>query len=506
MIFKKDPPQSMLKTLSTLIKASHHQARTKAMEPVQLLSVKQEILAQIDTKLLEISTNESIDIATVDNTISNYYSGVINCLLPSFLMYFVSEESTWQDFQKSKGDVAKRIRRDSLLGIQEAEERIQCWIEMATTSLSPIAIGYPALTERQHNASNPHHPCWWASGICMVKGKHDPASNFYPCQIEYEGKVYASSEHAYQCAKLKNAGAPIGVIQFLADQPSASQAKKMATEFMQHPTWHIRCRKNWAMIKLDVMKEILQLKLVSCQNFREHLRQTGTSKISHPVRDMFWGSGSESMDVFGSGADYFAILLMQMRDSMQNSLTTPWVVPKNHGNKGSPELKKKEWDLPPLVKRIVVLGDSNLARIPPFQHHSCQVEAFPGAKIYHITHLLKKYNFKENVPQMMVVNVGLNDVTSGSDKIDRDIKELSHVLQRNFSTTQIHFVPVQVHNKHRHEIQKAAEIFNSVLLELPSMPSLHSSLFSLEPDKIHWKPHCAKAMIANWLASLGNKS
>ena len=218
--------------------------------------------------------------------------------------------------------------------------------------------------------------------------------------------VYASLEHVYQYVKLKNTSTLIHVIEFLADEHSAAEAKKIASEFIQHPTWYIRCMKNWAIIKLDVMKEILQLKLVGCQNFKEHLKQTGKSKISHPVREMFWGNGSESMDTIGRGEDYFSILLMQILDRMQNCRFDPWVIPKNHGNKGSPELNKKEWDLPPLVKKIVILCDSNLAQIPPFQHNICQVEAFPGAKMHDISHLLKKYEFKENIPQIMVVNVG----------------------------------------------------------------------------------------------------
>ena len=377
---------------------------------------------------------------------------------------------------------------------------------MSTESLSPVTKGDSVPYDRQQNTTNPHHPCWWVNGIRMVKGKHDPASNFYPCEMEYAGNVYASLEHAYQCAKLRNAGAPIGVVQLLADTHSAAEVKKLATEFMKHPTWHIRFQKNWAMVKLNIMRELLQLKLGRCQNFREHLIQTGIYKISHPVGDKFWGNGNESMDRIGDGADYFSILLMQICDSMQNGLVTPWVVPKNHGNKRNPELKKKEWDLPPLVKKIVILGDSNLAQIPPFQHRSCQVEAFPGAKMYHISHLLKKYTFKENVPEIMVVNVGLNDVTSVSNNIERDTKELLNVLQRNFSTTQIHFVPVQVHSEHRHKIHKAAEIFNSVLLALPVLPTLHRSQFSLESDRIHWKPHCAKAMMKNWLVTLGKQS
>ena len=158
---------------------------------------------------------------------------------------------------------------------------------MATESLSPVTKGDLVPYDRQQNTTNPHHPCWWVNGIRMVKGKHDPASNFYPCEMEYAGNVYASLEHAYQCAKMRNAGAPIGVVQLLADTHSAAEVKKLATEFMKHPTWHIRFQKNWAMVKLNIMRELLQLKLGSCQNFREHLIQTGISKISHPVGDKF---------------------------------------------------------------------------------------------------------------------------------------------------------------------------------------------------------------------------
>ena len=76
VIFNKDSAQSMLKTLSTVMKASHHQA-------------------QIDTKLLEINyKNEPINIGALENIISNYYNGVINCLLPPFLVHFESPGST----------------------------------------------------------------------------------------------------------------------------------------------------------------------------------------------------------------------------------------------------------------------------------------------------------------------------------------------------------------------------------------------------------------------------
>ena len=88
-----------------------------------------------------MNKNEPIDVGALENIISNYYDGIINCLLPPFLLYFVDAESTWKEFEKCKVDVARRIRRDTLLGIEGAEERIRCWTLMATESLSPVTKG-----------------------------------------------------------------------------------------------------------------------------------------------------------------------------------------------------------------------------------------------------------------------------------------------------------------------------------------------------------------------------
>ena len=66
---------------------------------------------------------------------------------------------------------------------------------------------------------------------------------------------------------------------------------------------------------------------------------------------MFWGNGSESMDTISTRADYFAILLIQIRDSMQN-----------YDNKGSPQLKN---GIAPLMKKKIILSDSYPAGILP---------------------------------------------------------------------------------------------------------------------------------------------
>lgn len=40
--------------------------------------------------------------------------------------------------------------------------------------------------------------------VRMFKGPHEFLSNFYACLIDYDGKTYASVEHAFQAAKTLN--------------------------------------------------------------------------------------------------------------------------------------------------------------------------------------------------------------------------------------------------------------------------------------------------------------
>ena len=95
---------------------------------------------------------------------------------------------------------------------------------------------------------------------------------------------------------------------------------------------------------------------------------------------MFWGNGSESIDTIGTRADYFAILLIQIRDSMQN-----------YDNKGSPQLKKN--GIAPLMKKKIILSDSYPARILPIPTQQLPSGSFPWSK---------------NVPYKLLIEESIN--------------------------------------------------------------------------------------------------
>lgn len=58
--------------------------------------------------------------------------------------------------------------------------------------------------------------------ICKFDGKYSFLSNFYPCNVIYDGMRYPSVEHAYQAAKTNN----VSDRKYIACCESAKAAKR----------------------------------------------------------------------------------------------------------------------------------------------------------------------------------------------------------------------------------------------------------------------------------------
>ena len=159
------------------------------------------------------------------------------------------------------------------------------WIHIANVSLGIEKVEF----NYEVDYFTPHHPRYWRDGIRVVKGKEDPLSNFFPCVVNYKQENYASIEHAYQATKLMYLGAPQEMIEVAKNKNSASGIKKFVQEKLLHPSWMVQEKREnaWNFTKIHLMKELLELKWDICREFVEHLKQTGQSTITHPVKDMF---------------------------------------------------------------------------------------------------------------------------------------------------------------------------------------------------------------------------
>jgi len=110
-------------------------------------------------------------------------------------------------------------------------------------------------------------------------------SNFHECPVYFDGRMYPSSENAYQAAKCINLEFREAFVEI-----TPSQSKKLGRQ--------IDVRKNWESIKFDVMRVILADKFYRNLNLRRLLSETGAKYLEETNHwgDIYWGVCNEKGD------------------------------------------------------------------------------------------------------------------------------------------------------------------------------------------------------------------
>lgn len=136
--------------------------------------------------------------------------------------------------------------------------------------------------------------------IDSFSGDYRFLSNFYPCDVEYEGIIYKSTEAAYQAAKTLD-----GHERIFISQLTPGKAKKFGSK--------LALRKGWDDMKIGVMMELLQKKFRDPNLLRKLLLTRGQELIEgNTWHDNFWGSctckgcGNKGQNILGR-------LLMEVR-------------------------------------------------------------------------------------------------------------------------------------------------------------------------------------------------
>jgi ribA/ribD-fused uncharacterized protein len=145
----------------------------------------------------------------------------------------------------------------------------------------------------------------------IVKGRHDPRSNFYMFNFTYNGISYRSLEHAYQSLKALMCG-DTQLAWRIRRAPSPQIAKRLADQLPRI-----------AMRRLhELMFDLLKAKVSQCYSFRDSLRKTGSRKIFHSTYkdvDLYWCTGLFHKDIEAHKGDYdglnvFGRMLEEIRD------------------------------------------------------------------------------------------------------------------------------------------------------------------------------------------------
>lgn len=126
-------------------------------------------------------------------------------------------------------------------------------------------------------------------------------SNFYPCQVIYEGIEYPSSEHAYVAAK------SLDIVQksWIAEMEHPGEVKKLGRK--------IKVRKDWEKVKLPIMRSIVEAKFYQNEDLMEMLIATKPHELieGNSWGDVFWGQSP-----VGKGRNELGKILMSIRDDI----------------------------------------------------------------------------------------------------------------------------------------------------------------------------------------------
>lgn len=140
--------------------------------------------------------------------------------------------------------------------------------------------------------------------IKEFQNEHRWLSNFYPCEIEYEGIVYPTVEHFYVSMKTLDPN----IRKYISTIESPGKAKRYGNK--------IDVRENWDDLKIQVMEYVINKKF-NKPHFKELLLNTGDDIIVEGNRwhDNFYGS-CQCDKCGNNGKNILGKLIMKTRKSL----------------------------------------------------------------------------------------------------------------------------------------------------------------------------------------------
>lgn len=136
------------------------------------------------------------------------------------------------------------------------------------------------------------------NAVKMFRGKYDFLSNMYAVDFEWDGRVYHSSEAAFQSAKSLNPAERDAFVEM-----SGVTAKRAGKK--------VALRGDWDTVKVGIMEEIVRAKFSQNPDLAARLMDTGDMELIEGNRwhDSFWG-----VDLMtGKGDNNLGIILMKIR-------------------------------------------------------------------------------------------------------------------------------------------------------------------------------------------------
>jgi len=140
------------------------------------------------------------------------------------------------------------------------------------------------------------------------KDPHYCFTNFSPHKVEYEGKIYPTSEHLFQAFKFFKTRPDLAEhVRTVSSQPSQalSAARQFASEI----------RPDWLRFNITAMDSVLAQKFQQHPDIRRELLATGKAQlIEDSAVDSFWGCGADK-----KGRNELGKALMRLRTVLRQA-------------------------------------------------------------------------------------------------------------------------------------------------------------------------------------------
>ncbi len=164
--------------------------------------------------------------------------------------------------------------------------------------------------------------------------------------------------------------------------------------------------------------------------------------------------------------------------------------------------KNQDWSLN-LKKKYVIIGDSNVARIPIFDDVDLQIDCFPGAKFQHAGNLMEKATIAVE-PEVLIFSFGINNRAQRCiGTTTKEIQRTYRMARRRLPHTELHFPIINFSEDLPWEEQMYLDQINDYIRDkLIHIMKLPTERFKVERDLIHWTPETAKAMLEHWINNL----
>ena len=152
-----------------------------------------------------------------------------------------------------------------------------------------------------------------------------------------------------------------------------------------------------------------------------------------------------------------------------------------------------------IQRPVLIIGDSNMSKLPKCNDERVQIDSYPGAKFSHALHMLKKTEKTDTVLKV-ILSFGINHADGYKlEQVKKDLENIFKVAQERFPKAVV-VMPLISFSKHLPSHKKRVlSCINSWIEQYPHLSNIPEEMFKTSVnDHIHWSPQTAKHILSDW--------